>query len=307
MKRVLSLSLFFLWASGVYSQDLDSTSDEALSRKCLEAGPIDSNKFISSTHLDLSKRSWIFSSWELAELISHRNKHDHNDPLWILQLICREDATIMEREPAIIYAYDAWKADTILNFKVCDYASTTMGFIYCVGREADSARHQYNEEIKALAGKLNKAASKQLMSASDAFLNFTASHVAHEEGLGGTGYSGFCMESEMKEQEDFMALIQTTYSRSKPSSWPPSPEADSTLNTVYQQVQTELKGAESPLQPGTPTVESVRETERLWLVYRDNTATFFNALQPKVSVAQWRNWLTERRIIQLRNLGNSPD
>lgn len=290
------------------AQDERYNGDTTILRECIEAGTLDSVPFIIANKPLMKAGTTLRQPWELAEAISHRTPHLPLDQRWTLQLLCRqeEDAPI-DPNPAIQLAYDAWRADTVFEFNMCDHAIGTYGWIWCVGREADTFSQVYNGTIKALSNKLNKATAQQLSAASDASTAFINSHVAYEEGLGGTGYSGFCIQASMSEMREFLDLVNAVHQSTKSSDWPASPHADSVLNAVYRQAISGLSNEEPSSYLGTPTFTGVRDTEKLWLTYRDAAANLFHSLQPKVSLAQWRNWLTERRISQLQHLGESPE
>lgn len=53
---------------------------------------------------------------------------------------------------------------------------------------------------------------------------------------------------------------------------------------------------------GTATVEGVRQTQQLWLAYRDAWVNFGKVKYPRVSADSWRTWLTQERLAMLQRL-----
>lgn len=304
MRHFLSLLLLLLLPGRASCQDEGYDGDTAVQRMCREAGPLDSITFVKNNRVISNNDTTLSTPWETAENISHSSKHQNQDPLLILQLLCRsEEVAPIDPTTAIYNAYDAWKADTIFVFNMCDHAIGTFGWIWCVSRQADTFGKLYDSTITALSHKLNKTTAQQLSVASDASSAFINSHVANEEGFGGSAYSGLCIEAAMGEMGEFLDLVNTLRQSTKPSDWYASTQADSTLNAVYHQTLAHFSNEEPYWHSGFPTSDGIRDTEHLWLIYRDAAAALFHTLQPKVSMNAWRNWLTERRIEQLRQIG----
>ena len=55
------------------------------------------------------------------------------------------------------------------------------------------------------------------------------------------------------------------------------------------------------------SVDELREVQRLWIPYRDNSTKLFVALNPVVDEMTWKSWLTEVREKQLREIFVSVD
>ncbi len=307
MKILLSLLLFIITCSSISAQDESYSGDTTAQRQCREAGALDSVRFVHS-HSALLTAGHILLPWEAAESLSHNPQHQPQDPLLILQLLCQsEEVAPVDQVGAIQIAYDAWKADTIFVFNICDHVSGTWGYVWCAGRQADSFGKLYDSTITALSHRLNQTAAKQLSAASDASSAFINSRVANEEGFGGSAYSGLCIEAAMGEMGEFLNLVNRVRQSTKPSDWYASSQADSILNAVYLQTLARLGNEEPYWHSGFPTSDGIRDTENLWLIYRNATAALFHSLQPKVSMTQWQNWLTERRIEQLRQINDLPE
>lgn len=289
-------------------QDEGYDEDTTIQRMCREAGPLDSITFVKNNRVISNNDTALATPWETAENISHRLKHLKQDPLLILQLLCRSEEVVpLDYRAAIYNAYDAWKADTIFAFNICDHVSGTWGYVWCVGRQADTFMKLYDSTITALSHRFNQTAAKQLSATSDASSAFINSHVANEEGFGGSAYSGLCIEAAMGKMGEFLNLVNTVRQSTKPSDWYASTQADSTLNAVYLQTLAHFSKEEPYWHSGFPTSDGIRDTEHLWLTYRDAAAALFHSLQPQVSMAAWRNWLTERRTEQLRQIGALTD
>lgn len=72
--------------------------------------------------------------------------------------------------------------------------------------------------------------------------------------------------------------------------------ADAALNRVYQQLM------RASLDLGTVSHDSVRETQRAWLAYRDAWGAFGALHFPQRTAEQWKAWATTVRTKQLQQL-----
>lgn len=53
---------------------------------------------------------------------------------------------------------------------------------------------------------------------------------------------------------------------------------------------------------GTATVQGVRQTQQLWLAYRDAWVKFGKVKYQRVSADSWRTWITQERLVMLSRL-----
>ncbi|HMA91067.1 MAG TPA: hypothetical protein VKP30_00205, partial [Polyangiaceae bacterium] len=74
-------------------------------------------------------------------------------------------------------------------------------------------------------------------------------------------------------------------------------------NTLYREVMScvESRAAkDAPRWVGLPSSKGVRETERLWLVYREAFVQLVTKVRPDADIGPWRVWITEKRNDMLR-------
>jgi uncharacterized protein YecT (DUF1311 family) len=82
----------------------------------------------------------------------------------------------------------------------------------------------------------------------------------------------------------------------------PFAQNDQKLNQIYQQVMKKL-GTKKPEYDGQVSATNIKNVQRQWIAHRDSSAKLFFALNPAVSEENWKSYLTQMRIDDLKALG----
>lgn len=158
---------------------------------------------------------------------------------------------------------------------------------------AERIRSAYLARLRTSLAAPQTAAFDRLVKASDAFAK---AHAEQETPRGGSGYTGFVIDAQAREQEWLREHV-LNFEKGRFNVPPASqfPADDAQLNRVYQR---RTHPAETPdefdAQP-----EQIRATQRLWLVYRDAWVAFAALRYPQLPADSLKALLTQWRIKQL--------
>ena len=285
------------------SLSYDFKTEAGCVQKCLEAGPFDAQAFFKKYNIKEESVNDFYGVWELAEEASHGGRFGKPHPKLVFQLVCRGSSVPAEGESAINDTYLSWKKNKVPAFNICDYITSGMGMGYCAHREDDIAEANRQKRIKELKRELKNNAGPLLDSAYQKEAAFISSKAGMEEGSGGTGRVAWVLESEISQEDSFVDLIELVNTGKLPPSFPGKADADKKLNEVYHKVLKKLK--ENPVIDFNSEItdKGVRETQRLWMPYRDATAKLLSIIMPRITIDQWNNWLTSERVGQLERIG----
>lgn len=140
-----------------------------------------------------------------------------------------------------------------------------------------------------------KQAFAALEKAAQAYVDARA---LNEIDLSGTGRGAFAIEEEEARWTAFQKLLdQLSAGRLPAASAPQNQAADAQLNAAYRK----LMAAGDP-EFGTITLKGVRETERVWIRYRDAWLAFAKVAYPAVPQAALSAHLTRERTALLEEL-----
>ena len=285
------------------SLSYDFQNESGCAKKCIEAGPFDARAFFKKYNIKEESINDFYGVWELAEEASHGGRFGKPDPKLIFQLVCRGSSVPAEGESAINDTYLSWKENKVPAFNICDYITSGIGMGYCAHREANIAEANREKRIGELKSELKNNAAPLLDLAYQKAGAFIESKAGMEEGHGGSGYMAWTLESEISQEDSFVDMIELVNTGKLPPSFPGATNADKKLNEMYRIVLKKLK--EQPIADINSEVndEGVRNTQRLWIPYRDATAKLLSVIMPRVDIDQWKNWLTNERVWQLERIG----
>ena len=189
------------------------------------------------------------------------------------------------------------------NFDFCD--DSTSGYMqgFCAAKDDRITQARRDRRLNAIMSRWTakqKTAFAPLEKAADTF--FTE-HARSEVDQSGTGRAAFVLDEETKVRNAFVAAISKFEKGDLPrSSAVQFRAADSALNATYSNA---LKATAST-DPnstarafGTVNADDIRNTQRLWLRYRDAWVAFGAVKYPSVSADSWRTWATLARTRQL--------
>ncbi len=125
----------------------------------------------------------------------------------------------------------------------------------------------------------------------------------------GTARGELVLEAEAAERDMFVSDIEQYEDGVFPSfSEGEFKELDKQINQTYKKLmRSKTTGEYERLGFTTVTKSDVRETQRLWLKYRDAWVALGRSRYPSVSAYSWKALLTQRRIKQLEALQEAAD
>lgn len=131
---------------------------------------------------------------------------------------------------------------------------------------------------------------------------YADARAGNETDLSGTGRGAFAIEEEEARWTAFEALLsQLAAGRMPATTTAQAQAADTRLNATYRKLMT----GEWP-EYGTVTLNGVRETERVWIRYRDAWLVFAKAAYPSAPQAAVAAHLTRERTKLLEELLPDP-
>lgn len=188
---------------------------------------------------------------------------------------------------------------------ICDNTSGMMGGV-CARRDADFARVIRSERRDALQASwtpAQRATLAALLNAADAYFE-SASY--NEEDMSGTAHGAFAVEAYERLDIALLRDMERFETGARPDEKAANfPAADKALNAAYRRTLAALdagKGDGAFGEYGTIRSEGVRETERLWLRYRDAWVAFAATRYPDTPADAWRAWLSRVRTQALTEI-----
>jgi uncharacterized protein YecT (DUF1311 family) len=274
-------------------------------KKCIEAGNFDAKTFIEKYGIEENElNEYDYRIWELAAEASRRGRFGSPNPKVVLQLVCRGGSVPMELGHAVEAAYINWKENKVFEFNVCDYVGSGSGLSYCSEKAEQEANKEYLLRINELSSKLKNNAGKLLMNSFSVVSRFIEEKAWKEELHGGSGYAAWTRDSIMQQKTDYLDLIEKINNDFRPDKLTQRNDSDRILNKTYQAVINRLK--KKPITTFNASIdeEGVRSVQRLWIQYRDTTAKLFAQIVPSINENIWKNWLTEIRTKELKQILN---
>ncbi len=184
------------------------------------------------------------------------------------------------------------------DFDLCDdVTSGHMGGL-CESvhqRFLDVKRQQKLDALSANWLPSDKEAFKALDAAEKAFADARSYYEIDREG---TLREAFTLEEKGRLREQFVADLRRFAAGDIPAaSASDYRSADQKLNDVYRRIEQ----IPDPAEPhGAVTASGVRETERVWIKYRDAWVAFAHVAYPRISDDSVRTYVTRARIEELQ-------
>jgi hypothetical protein len=255
-----------------YREGLGVIQDYQAYRKCL----------LSKPHTD---------TFSLAEIYANGRGVAHNRKL-AMALICHGDAP----EFALEGMLQALESGGEFSGR-CAYDTSRLSMLQCASETnyIDKKRNTIElEKLVATWSMQDRAALKRVMETSKAFSTSRAENELDTSGSIGMAESVYAQDSEWHSVISGLKFFEN-------EEYPPTGDAaaaDRELNLLYREILQGLRGTTN----GSITLEGVRKTQRLWLIYRDEFIRFALARYPRTKQEQWLAWLTKKRLEQLREL-----
>jgi len=286
--------------------DLDLYDEEnklKTMKKCAEIKGFDVDTFMKKYGVnDEDDEFPFYDVWELAEEASRDGRFGEPDPELVFNLVIRGSWVPAELEYAVEETYKNWKNGEVKEFNICDYVTSGAGMGYCMSRADSEDKKDREAQLVDLEEKLNKNASPLLREAYASAVKFIEKKAVCEEGHDGTGRAAWMISSEMKQKNAYLKLIADVQGGFKPTPANSFDKADELLNKTYKETIKGLEAKKDDTLFPLPSVDELREIQRLWIPYRDASVKLFAILNPSVDEAMWKSWLTEIREKQLKDI-----
>jgi uncharacterized protein YecT (DUF1311 family) len=194
---------------------------------------------------------------------------------------------------------------------ICDDITSGLMMGFCAARDADFAKVVRSERWAALQAGWTPAqreAWATLRKAADAYFGSAS---GNEIDMSGTARGAFSVEAY--EQLDIALLddVERFEKGARPDEKAGDfATADKALNAAYRATRATLDAGmdkDGFGEYGTIDADGVRETQRLWLPYRDAWAAFAATRYPDTPADAWRAWLSRTRTKALTAIVDPGD
>ncbi len=186
------------------------------------------------------------------------------------------------------------KAPPTARFSVCDHSSAPHLYKSCATLGDRSDRVERAQQVASIISQWSEKDRKAFRPVQQAAQKFFKSRASSEINLQPT----FEVQEIAFMEREFIAKLQQLQKGELPAfSAGDARKAQTELEETYAATQKDPNR-----RWGTATVEGVRNTQQLWLPYRDAWVKFGKTKYPNVSADSWRTWITQERIAMLRHL-----
>lgn len=182
---------------------------------------------------------------------------------------------------------------------ICDDITSGMMGGFCAARDADFAQTARSESWSTLQAQwtpAQQAAFAVLREAADAY---SVSVSENETDLSGTARGAFAVEAREALDIALLADVERFEKGIRPEEKADDfTKADKALNAAYRRTRAALDAGKDERgfgDYGTISADGVRDTQRLWLKYRDAWVAFAAARYPDTPADAWRAWLSRVR------------
>jgi hypothetical protein len=186
------------------------------------------------------------------------------------------------------------KAPPTARYSVCDHSAAPHLYKSCaiLGDRFDSIRRA--KEISDITSGWSERDRKAFNSLQQAAQNFFKSRASSEINLEPT----FEVQEMAFMENGFISKLQQLEKGDLPSfSAADLKKARTELDEAYAATQKDPNR-----RWGTATVAGVRQTEQLWIAYRDAWVKFGKIKYPRVTAGSWQTWLDQDRLAMLQKL-----
>ena len=260
--------------------------------------PFDVQAFRNTYGITEEEENEIYGTWLLAEQASIEDgRFGERNQTLVYHLVLRGGGAPMEYVGALQNMHDAWKTGKKFTFDICTYMTSSVGAGLCASRLTKRSIETYQANIESIAESVQGAFKDKVIEASEVYLEFVVHKVYNEEGHDGSWKYIWASSSLTRQIEHFVELLQSVSQKKYELKLSNDYETiDRELNSFYKQYISLSKENKYPEE------ESIRTTQRLWILYRDSAAECLSILDSKISIVEWKTWLTEMRVKQLQGV-----
>lgn len=213
-----------------------------------------------------------------------------------LKLACEVEGAPAEIAGRIAHL-QSMKADPEEDFDLCD--DVTSGFMMgaCAGHNEKVDQVKRQALLNGLTAKWSADERQAFQTLQGVFDKFVQSRIENEVDATGTARAAMAIGEESNLRKDFLDALERFEKGQLPHFTAAQfSQADAGLNAAYGKIQRQKN-----LSAGTVTQKSIRETQRVWLQYRDAWVAFGQKKYPAVSADSWKTWLTQQRTKMLKD------
>lgn len=200
------------------------------------------------------------------------------------------------------------KSEPDKPYELCDFAATTIEESYCFSRGHLYRQGARNRELDDLSTSWSEEQKVQFARMREALLVYSSARGSLEIDQTGSGRYIYSAAEEEAQETGFMNDMLQIEKHVYPSyTQTQFDEFDRALNQRYRYILTNMVEGKSINGFSPVTKAGIRETEKLWLNYRDAWVAFGKVRYPTVPAHAWKAMLTERRIKDLEDLKEMVD
>lgn len=194
-----------------------------------------------------------------------------------------------------IYELDRMRrAPANARFSVCDHSAGPHLYKSCAILSDRFDQVERAQRISRITSSWSDKDKKAFASLEEAAENFFKARATSEIDLRPTFEvqerafmeNGFITKLEQLQKGEFPKYSSVDWRK-----------AGSEMNSDYAQTQ-----KDPDRRWGTATVQGVKNTQQLWLKYRDQWVRFGRTKYPQVSADSWKTWITQERVAMLNSL-----
>ena len=259
-------------------------------------GPFDVQTFRDTYGITEEEENKLYGIWLLAEEASiEGGRFGEMNQNLIYHLVLRGGWAPMEYVGALKTMHATWKTGEEFTFDICTYMTSSVAANLCASRKLERSVETYQANTESIAESVQGALKDKVIKASAAYIEFVEYKVYNEENHYGTWKYYWAANSYTRQLEYFVVLLQSVHEKT----------FQLVLPYDYEKIVGELDAIHKhnldlANNKGGHDKEAIQTTQRLWTLYRDSAMECLFALDPSISVAQWRTWLTQMRVYHLQ-------
>ena len=194
-----------------------------------------------------------------------------------------------------IYELDRMRrAPANARFNVCDHSAGAHLYKSCAILSDRFDQVKRGQQISSITGSWSARDKRAFASLQQAAENFFKSRAGSEINLEPT----FEVQEKAFMENGFITRLEQLQKGELPkysaADWR---KAESDMNSEYAETQKDPNR-----RWGTATVQGVKNTQQLWLKYREEWVRFGRTKYPQVSADSWKAWITQERVAMLNSL-----
>lgn len=239
-----------------------------------------------------------FDGEELLMVIYANGSGAPRDIDLAIHLACGLDAAPAEHDGRVASLAALKSRPGKTPFHYCQDITSGYAMGVCAAHEQRFAEVKRKAELARITARYTPPQKQAFAALETAAQAYAEARAGNEIDLSGTGRGAFALEEEAARWTAFQTLLgQLAVGRLPAATAAQNQAADAKLNAAYRK----LMAAGEP-EFGTVTLKGVRDTERVWIRYRDAWLAFAKAAYPATPPAALSAHLTRERTALLEAL-----